>query len=158
MWGLGEIITAFLTRHVGQNAYRNNRFTRRWQLWNPIHTTLLKYIQDIHFSTKQPASTEIQSVNHPRSPPVFKFFSFQQIFSSHTFNYFQPCKNKTAFCEWLLYQCRVNLFGDDLLNNRNIKVWFLSSLVKTPAGLVQQKLTMECYTMRKQWLTTQVCV
>jgi hypothetical protein len=61
-WGLGEIITAFLTRRIGQNAYMNNRFTRRRQLRTPTTPHCLKYIQYIQFNTKQPASTAVEWV------------------------------------------------------------------------------------------------
>jgi hypothetical protein len=97
--------------------------------------------------------------NRPSSPPVFKFFSSQQIFSSHTFNYFQPCNNKTAFCERLLYQCQVNFFGNDLLNNRNIKIFFLSFFAcwnSCRSGAAKINHIVLCD--EKQQLTTQVYV
>lgn len=80
MWGLGEIITAFLTRHVGQNAYRNNRITRRWQLQTSNTPHCLKYIQDIHFSTKQPTSTEVQSVTTQDLRLYSNFSAFGKFF------------------------------------------------------------------------------
>jgi len=97
MWGLGEMITAFLTRHVGQNAYRNNRFTRRWQLRTPPTPHCLKYIQDIHFSTKQPASTEVQSVTTQDLCLYSNFSAFGKFFPPTLLIIFNRVMTKQPF-------------------------------------------------------------